>query len=412
MSSSKSVSNAKAFSQLKLMKKEVKIYFLILIFTALATGMSHGIFSNYFKDAYNVSAFQRGIIEFPREIPGVICVVIITALASFSDIRVSMFAQVLSIIGLFILAFFTPDFSVMLIFLFLYSLGQHLFMPLSDGIGISLVDQNNLGKRMGQFKGTTTAFLMLAASIVFVCFKLDIFSFTTSIKIPFILACIFLSIVLFLLILLGNITKNSVIHHKKTKLVFRKEYKLYYILVILFGVQKQIMLVYGPWVLIEILGKKADTLALLSIGGAFIGIFFIPALGRWLDKFGVKKLLYADGISFVLVYLLFGLLTMSYVTGLLPTKGWPVLLGYFMIIIDKMSTQMTFIRTVYLKNIAVDSSEVIPTLSLGMSMDHLVSITCAILSGLVWSLWGPQYIFFFAALISLGNVYVAYKVKI
>ena len=73
---------------------------------------------------------------------------------------------------------------------------------------------------------------------------------------------------------------------------------------------------------------------------------------------------------------------------------------------------MTFIRTVYLKNIVVDSSEIIPTLSLGMSMDHFVSITCAILSGLVWSVWGPQYIFYFAAIISLGNVYVAYRVKL
>lgn len=394
------------------MKKEVKVYICILIFTALAKGMSQEVFSNYFKDAYNITAFQRGVIEFPREIPGMICVVVIALLASLNDVRVSMFAQVLSILGIFVLGFFTPKFSIMLVFLFVNSLGAHLFMPLSDGIGISLVDHDKLGMRMGQFKGTSTAFLMISSTIVFIFFKLNVFSFVTAIKWPFILAGIFSLIVLALLFLLDGIMHHPVIHHKKTKFVFRKEYKLYYILVILYGVQKQIMLVYGPWVLIEILGKKADTLALLSIGGAFIGIFFIPALGRWLDRFGVKKLLYADGISFVVVYLLFGLLTTGYVSGALATTGWPVLLGYFMVIIDKMSTQMSFIRTVYLKNIAVDSSEVIPSLSLGMSMDHFVSITCAILSGLVWGLWGPQYIFYFAASISLGNIYVAYKVRL
>ncbi|MGO2117909.1 MAG: hypothetical protein ACTH29_03115 [Fusobacterium sp.] len=83
-----------------------------------------------------------------------------------------------------------------------------------------------------------------------------------------------------------------------------------------------------------------------------------------------------------------------------------------MVILDKISTQMSFIRTVYLKNIVEDSSEIVPTLALGLSMDHFVSITCAILSGVVWNLWGPQYIFYFAALISLGNVYIAYKVKL
>ncbi|MDP0506056.1 MAG: MFS transporter [Fusobacterium sp. JB019] len=398
--------------EFKKMKKEVKIYFYILAFTALAKGMSMEIFSNYFKDAYNITAFQRGIIEFPRETPGVLAVIIISLLVSLNDIRVSMCAQILSIVGIIYLGLFTPSFSIMLIFLFINSLGSHLFMPLVDGIGMSLVDPDKLGMRMGQFKGTSVAFLMLSSMLVFVCFKLNIFSFVTIIKWPFILAGLFLLVVLGLLIVLDKTLNHPVMHHKKTKFIFRKEYKFYYILVILFGVQKQIMLVYGPWVLISILGKKADTLALLSIAGAFIGIFFIPMLGKLLDKFGVKKLLYADGISFVGVYFLFGLLTTGYVTGKLSTIGWPVLLGYFMVILDKLSTQMSFIRTVYLKNIAVSPDEIVPTLSLGMSMDHFISISCAILSGLVWNVFGPQYIFYFAALISFGNIFIAYKVKL
>jgi hypothetical protein len=131
-----------------------------------------------------------------------------------------------------------------------------------------------------------------------------------------------------------------------------------------------------------------------------------------LHRFGVKKLLYADGLSFVIVYTLFGLLTSGYVSGFLPTTGWAVFLGYFMVVIDKMSTQMSFIRTVYLKRIAVSTKDIVPTLSFGMSLDHLVSITCAILGGLAWGAWGPQYIFYLAALISLTNIYVAYKVKV
>lgn len=400
------------WSEFKLMKREVKVYFCILAFTALAMGMSNYVLSNYFKDAYNVTAFQRGIIEFPREIPGLIGVFVLAGLAFLNDVRVSIFAQVLSIIGIVVLGLFTPKFPIMLVFLFINSLGMHLFMPLSDGIGISLVDEDKLGLRMGQFKGTFTSFSMVSAIIVFVCFKFDIFSFMTPIKWPFVISGIFLSVVLGLLVLLNRLLHHQAVHHEKPKYVLRKRYKYYYMLVVLFGAQKQIMMVYGPWVLIELLGKKADTLALLAIAGSFIGMFFIPALGRWLDRFGVKKLLYADGISFVLVYVLFGLLTSGYVSGVLPTAGWPVLLGYFMVVLDKMSTQMSFIRTVYLKNIALDPRDITPTLSLGMSLDHFVSISCAILGGLVWGAWGPQYIFFIAALISLGNIYVAYKAEL
>lgn len=210
------------WSEFKLMKKEVKIYFYILIFTALATGMSQGILSNYFKDAYNITAFERGVIEFPREIPGMICVLVIALLAALNDIRVSMFAQILSIFGIVVLGFFTPQFSIMLVFLFINSLGTHLFMPLSDGIGISLVDQDKLGMRMGQFKGTSVKFLMVSSTIVFICFKLNIFSFSTAIKWPFVLAGMFLLIVLGLLILLDRTMHHPVIHHKKQNLFLEK----------------------------------------------------------------------------------------------------------------------------------------------------------------------------------------------
>jgi len=177
-------------------------------------------------------------------------------------------------------------------------------------------------------------------------------------------------------------------------------------------VQKQIMLVYGPWVRIELLGKKADTLAILGIIGAFLGIFFIPAVGRGIDRFGIKVMLYADALSFIGVYILYGLVSGGYASGTLPTVGWTVLLAYGVLVIDRMSTQMGLIRTVYLRTIALAPNEVTPTLSLGLSMDHVVSILCAYGGGIVWTVWGPQYIFYLAAALSLVNLYVAWKVQL
>ncbi len=55
-------------------------------------------------------------------------------------------------------------------------------------------------------------------------------------------------------------------------------------------------------------------------------------------------------------------------------------------------------RTVYLRTIAVHSSDITPTLSFGISLDHVVSIICAVLGGMVWgpgdlsifSFWRPR----------------------
>ncbi|HNY21628.1 MAG TPA: hypothetical protein PKO22_05715 [Treponemataceae bacterium] len=402
----------RAIERVKGLTPELKLYLAAIAITALGLGFSNDILSNFFKDAYAVTPFQRGLIEFPRELPGVITALVIAILAGFSDVKIAIVAQALGLVGIAVLGFATPTFQVMLLFIFVNSLGQHLFMPLQDSIGMNLVGRANLGKRMGQFKGVMTAFQMMAAIVVFFGFRFGFFSFVTRIKWVFVLAAILFAGVLALLVALELRTRRNAVTHERVRFVVRKEYRLYYALVIMFGVQKQIMLVYGPWVLIELLGKKADTLAILGIIGSACGVLFIPALGRWLDRFGIKAMLYADALSFIGVYLLYGLVSGGYASGAIPTVGWTVFLAYGIFIVDRMSTQMGIIRTVYLRTIAVDPRDVTPTLSLGMSMDHVVSIACAFSGGIVWSLWGPQYIFYLAAALSLVNLYVAIRVKL
>ncbi len=391
---------------------ELKLYLAALALTALALSFTSDPISNYFKDAYNATAYQRGLIEFPRELPGVLTTFVIALLAGFSDIRIAVIAQGLGIVGITVLGLSTPTFSVMLVFIFVNSLGQHLFMPLQDSIGMNLVRKGKLGTRMGQFKGVTTAFQMIGALVVFTGFRLGLFSFTSRVKWPFVVGAALLTCVAVVLVALDRMLKNERVVHERTRFVLRKEYSLYYVLVVMFGVQKQIMLVYGPWVIIDILGKGADTIALLGIFGAFLGIFFIPALGRWLDRFGIKTMLYADALSFIGVYVLYGLVSGGYVSGSLATTGWPVVLAYAVFVFDRMSTQMGLIRTVYLRTIAVHPADVTATLSLGLSLDHVVSITCAFAGGIVWTVAGPQWLFYLAAALSLVNLWVAIRVKL
>lgn len=408
-------------------RRSILIFSVALAFAALAAGMSDQLMSNYFKDAYLVTTFQRGLIEFPRELPGILVIFVVSLLASFGSMRLAMLAQGLAIFGLVVLGFLTPPFAVMLVFLFIYSLGGHIWYPLQDSIAMRLIhDENNAGRTIGRFKGVSTAFTMVASIGVFLGFRYKLFSFTTPVKTIFLLAACMLLVVMAALVLLrrtlkpvssesarpGQPAAEPTVPVRKFRFVFRREYKYYYILAIVFGVQKQIMFVYGPWVLIELLGKKADTISLLGVIGAFIGIFFIPALGRWLDRFGIKKMLYIDAFSFIGVYIAYGLLSSGFSSGLLPKAGLPVILAGALFVVDRMSMQMGLIRSLYMRSIALKTEDIAPTLTLGQSMDHVVSIVFATLGGVIWSAWGPQYIFFMAAGFSMLNFMVAVKAKI
>lgn len=396
-------------------KKVILLFFMAVSFCALAAGFSDTILSNYFKDVYDINAIQRGIIEFPRELPGVVALLVISSLAFLGNYKVGIVAQLLSGFGILVLAFFTPSFNIMLIFLFIYSLGTHMFMPIQDSIAISLFSDENLGKRMGQYKATSTAFSSIAAIIIFFGFRYNILTFSTKIKPTFVISFIFMMLVLCCLVYISFMKKDELKEKNqvnKIKFVFRKEYKLYYALSILHGTQKQIMLVFGPWVLIDLLSQGADTIALLTIVSSFVGIFFVQALGKWIDSLGIRKIMYLDALSFIGVYLTYGFITAAILNGKLTNVTVAVFLAGSLFICDRISMQIGMVRSMYLNSIIVDKSEMTQTLTTGVSLDHIVTIAFAPIAGYIWANIGPQYIFFIAAGVSLINVYIAKIAKI
>ena len=393
-------------------KIELLIFFAIVAIYGLAMGMSDSVISNFFKDAYDVTSVQRGFLEFPRELPGVLCFLIIAFTAAMGDVRLAIIAQALAVVGSFVLGLFTPSFAIMALFIFIHSLGNHIHIPLQDGIGLSIIGDRDVGKRMGQYNGIRTAFAMLAGILIFIGFRTGLFSFQTQIKLPFIIGGFgFLGALILYAVLLTKYKVQGEPRKKQFQIIIRKEYTLYYILAILVGVHRQIMIVFGPWVLIEILSRGADILALLGIIGSFIGMFMLPAIGRWADRFGTKIILFAEGLLFILVYIAFGFLSNAFRTGALAMVGVPILIAYGLFIFERLTMQMGIARVMYLKTIAKDPADITPTLSTGLSMDHVISIVCAYLGGVIWLNYGPHYVFFIAAGFSVINVVIAIIIK-
>jgi MFS family permease len=130
-----------------------------------------------------------------------------------------------------------------------------------------------------------------------------------------------------------------------------------------------------------------------------------------MDRFGIKRMMYLDALTFIIIYIIYGFVVWGIVEGVLPDHGWSVWFIYLLFIADRLSMQIGMVNSIYLKSIALDPEEVTSTLSTGISLDHLVSITAALIGGVVWSTWGSQWVFFLAAAFSLGNLYVAIKVQ-
>jgi len=395
----------------KKLKTAIILFILISAFAGFYQGVIDLILGNYFKEAYEVTATQRGLIEIPREIPGIVTMFVISAFSFLRDIRTAVIAQIFGIIGLTVLGLFHPSFGVMLIFVFLFSLGQHMFVPLGDSIGLSLATRENMGRLMGRFKSVSMALGMIAGLICFFGFRSGFFHFNVPVTIFLICAAAFLACIFLLLAMHAQIGKEVESRTEVSKMVFRKEYIRYYALSALFGARKQIMIVYSPWVLIELLGFKADMMSILGVIGSFIGIFFIPFVGRLIDLKGTRFTMIIEAGCFIGIYIAYGMLSRWINENTVALAGIGMVLVYILFITDRMSSQFYMVRSIYLKSIAVREEDVTPSLSAGMAIDHVVAITGALLCGMVWDVFGPEYVFVIAAVISAANMIVAAGIK-
>ena len=393
------------------LKVAVVIFAVVSAFSGFHMGAIDSIISNYFKDAYDITAQQRGFIEIPRELPGIVSLFAITALSFLRDIRTAIIAQVFGVIGLVVLGVFHPSYGIMLIFLFVFSLGLHMFMPLYDSIGLSLATRDNMGRILGMFNSARMAFGMVAGLVCFFGFRSGFFHFNTPVTIFLVCAGCFLACAVLLFAMHTQVGAEIESRAEASKMIFRKEYIRYYILCALFGGRKQIMYVFSPWVLIALLGFTADKMSIIGVIGSFIGIFFIPFIGKLIDRMGSRKVMLIEAACFVAVYVAYGILSKWVNENAVAVAGVGLFFVYVLIISDRMSAQFSMVRSIYMKSIAITEEDVTPSLSAGMAIDHVLAIIGASLCGIVWDVWGPEWVFVIAGALSAANFAVALGIK-
>lgn len=353
-------------------------------------------FNNFLSETFAITDFQRGILELPREMPGFL-VVFVSALLSFMCTRrQAAFAFLLAAIGIFLVGFYTPTYAIMLAWLFIFSTGLHLFMPLNSSIGMEFAAEGKAGSTLGKLNGAMNLAMIIGSFIVFLGFKYLKFSFTSSFSVA---AASFLagSILIFMM-------KPDKPRPAKTKFKLRREYRLFYWLNILFGTRKQIFLTFAPWVLVTVFKQKTAMVAtLLTIGGV-IGIFFKPLLGRWIDRFGERVILMGE--AFILIFVCAGY---GFSRHILPEEA-AIYLAFACYIMDQLLMSVGMARATYLKKIAVVPEDISQTLTMGVSIDHIFSISIALASSLIWQYLGYEYVFLLGAIIALVNLFSASRI--
>jgi MFS family permease len=195
-------------------------------------------------------------------------------------------------------------------------------------------------------------------------------------------------------------------HLARAPLVWNRRYWLYYLLSFLFGARKQIFITFGPWVLIKIFHQPAVIFAQLWMVASALGVVFQPFLGWAIDRFGERRVLMGDAAIIFLVCLGYGF---AEHLGNATLALW---LLYACFVLDQLLFGTGMARDTYLSRTAVRKEDVAPTLSLGISINHIVSMSIPWVGGWVWERYGYDKVFLGAAVVALTMGCLAHRIRL
>ncbi|NTW12160.1 MAG: MFS transporter [Anaerolineales bacterium] len=385
-------------SRIKQSSRELILFATAALILGMAFSMVDATFNNFLNDRFALTGFQRSFLEFPRELPGFMVVFVSAAMWFLCSRRLGMVAMILGALGAVLIGFASSSYGMMTVWLFIYSMGNHLFMPIASTIGMELAREGQDGRRLGQLNAIRNLAAIMGSFSVVLGFKYLGFTFQHT----FAISAVLLGVAALLLFMM----KPEPIIEKRGFLQLHREYRLYYILNVLSGARKQLFITFAPWVLVSVLEQPTQIMATLFTIGGVIGILFQPLLGWAIDKLGERIVLASEAVILVFVCIGYG-----YAKFLFPANtAFLVVCACFLI--DQMIFSVGMARSTYMKKIALQPDHIQPALTAAVTIDHVFSITAALVGGVIWNTFGFQYVFLLGMLIAIINFFTALRVRL
>ncbi len=377
----------------------VRYFLLSLVLTGIGYGIYKGIIDNYFAEVVKIGEFDRGVIEFFREIPGLMLIVILAALYMFSAEKLYKLGAVIMLMGMGMLSIVPPVKVLVTMAVVIYSLGEHIQLGMKNTLSLTYSKEGSGGQALGYQQALYQVGTLAGYAVIIVAFLI----LTQKPYKPFfVISTIIMGLGM---IMAMRLTTNSATDKTKSRFYFRRKFSKYYMLEVFYGARKQVFFTFGPYVLILFYGAGASVISLLFAISALLGFFLSPVVGRIIDRFGYKIVMISDTLILVIVCFFYG-----FAHHIFP-KDVAFIVCCINYILDSIISMASMASNVYVQDISDDSEEMRATISTGISVNHLITIMIALFGGWIWKTLGIETLFMISAVLGLCNSAYAATIK-
>lgn len=377
-----------------------KVFLMSILFVGIGYGIYKGILDNYLAEVVGIGEFGRGAVEFFREIPGLLLVLVLALLFMLSAETLYKIGALIMIGGLGLIAAVPPGKVLVTLAICVHSLGEHMQLGMKSTLAMQYARPGKAGEALGDLESVNHVGTLVGYAAVILTFSL--FSGKELFRAAFIAALVLYAVSTFFSFRMRGSSETD---KTASRFYFNRKFTKYYMLEVFYGARKQVFITFGPYLLILFYGADTATVSLLMAISAIACFVFAPLIGKVIDRLGYKTVMISDTLILVIVCFFYGFAHHLFP---MPVAFIVCCVNY---ILDSVISLASMASSVYVRDISDSPEETRATISTGISVNHLITVFIALFGGWVWQKLGIETLFVLSAVLGLCNSAYAATIK-
>jgi len=344
-------------------KKELMYSYLIVLTICSTAGLQcwFTLFDNFSVNIVGLEGNHIGLLQSVREIPGFLALLVTYVILIIKEHRLSALSIIVLGAGVFATGLL-PSFSGLILTTLVMSFGFHYYETTKQSLTLQYFDK-------------LTSPLVLSAQRSYAALASIVVSIIIFVIAPF-LSYKAMYILFGCLICVGGIwaiTKNPVkkgLLPQKKKLVLKKRYWLFYFLTFMAGARRQIFMAFAVFLLVKKFGFSVQDITLLFLINNVINFFINPLIGKFILKYGERKLLSMEYFFLILIFISYAFVDSKLIVGILY-------------VLDHIFFNFSTGISTYFQKIA-DPEDIATSAAVGFTINHIAAVVLPVIGGLLW----------------------------
>ena len=343
-------------------KKQMYSYLIVLSICSTAGLQCWAtLFDNFSVNIVGLDGHHIGALQSVREIPGFLALLVTYVILIIKEHKLSALSIIILGAGLFATGLL-PSFFGLIFTTMVMSFGFHYYETTNKSLTLQYFDKLSSPLVFSAQRSYAAAASIVVGIIIF--FIAPLLSYKTMYILfgGVIVACG-----------VWAITKNPAdkdITIQKKELILKKEYWLFYFLTFMAGARRQIFMAFAVFLLVKKFGFSVQDITLLFLLNNGINFFINPFIGKFIVKYGERKLLSLEYFSLILIFIAYAFVDLKLIAGIL-------------FILDHIFFNFSIGINTYFQKIA-DPRDIAASSAVGFTINHIAAVVLPAIGGLLW----------------------------